>query len=208
MADRYFAQRFATGSFGSSGGLRLAGWTAAKRSASAGRKSSDARSIRIPVSSPGRVVCDAEMRAVASKSAGTVTRCNHDWGSDARWRGATVGRLLGALRPYRRWLHLRSAAVQKLVDFPDGVRRSLRSSRRLSPSARGLRRGPTFRWISDKCLIFAGSKNREGVRFYEPNPLICLEFLAPRPGLEPGTYGLTVSINQIFWDAMGRPGTK
>ncbi len=33
-------------------------------------------------------------------------------------------------------------------------------------------------------------------------------FMAPRPGLEPGTYGLTVSINQIFWDAMGRPGPR
>jgi hypothetical protein len=40
-----------TGSFrlGSSGGLRLAGWTAAKRSASVGRKSSDARFICMPV---------------------------------------------------------------------------------------------------------------------------------------------------------------
>ena len=38
--------------------------------------------------------------------------------------------------------------------------------------------------------------------------LLAFVFLAPRPGLEPGTCGLTVSINQIFWDAMGRPGTR
>jgi hypothetical protein len=35
------------------------------------------------------------------------------------------------------------------------------------------------------------SKKTKGLGFREPNPMIYLTFLAPRPGLEPGTYGLT-----------------
>jgi hypothetical protein len=49
------------------------------------------------------------------------------------------------------------------------------------------------------------SKIRRGLA--APNRL-ALWKLAPRPGLEPGTYGLTVEIYRIFWDFLGFLGTS
>ena len=135
----------------------------------------------IPISSIGRVVCDADMRAPSHQDRGTLTRCDE------------VARLLiacsapggadapGCVTGLRQTLSTAPAAS----DARDAVQVAC------LPLPAASRRRSCMRGISDKCLIFAGSKNREGVRFYEPNPLICLEFLAPRPGLEPGTYGLT-----------------
>ena len=35
------------------------------------------------------------------------------------------------------------------------------------------------------------TRRKSGLEAFASKPLICFEFLAPRPGLEPGTYGLT-----------------
>ncbi len=151
--ERSLDQKGTTGSFGSSGGLRLAGWTCAKRSASVGRKSSDARSIRSPVSS--RLWSPTLKSAPSSPSiAGAAIRCKRDWSSMGAWcRGATAERLLGGSWNRRHGPHHQSVSAQKLVDFPSGVRRSLRGSRPLSPSVRGPLTRALFPRISDRCLI-------------------------------------------------------
>ena len=69
---------------------------------------------------------------------------------------------------------------------------------RRSAARIGCVRGSLTAEISDNCLIFRARAKEKGATLAR-NPLI---FMAPRPGLEPGTYGLTVPGDGIFWDLL------
>jgi hypothetical protein len=102
---------------GSSGGLRLAGWTSTKRSASVGRLSSDARSIRSSVSSARAWSATLNCAPSSPSIAGAATRFKRGWSSlGAWWCGATVERLLGGSRNRRHWPHHQSVSAKKPVD--------------------------------------------------------------------------------------------
>lgn len=86
------------GSNGSAGGLRLAGWTAAKRSASGGQESSAARLIRSAARCARAWSAAHEWSAVFAfkrRGSDSAQKRKRDWiSSGALWCGATVERLL------------------------------------------------------------------------------------------------------------------
>ena len=65
------------------------------------------------------------------------------------------------------------------------------------------RGGSMTHWILEASNILAGMKRA----LHRRKALILLVFLAPRPGLEPGTYGLTVDFFGTFRDFLGFLGT-